>query len=237
MIKQKCKNIPFFIEFNGLPGSGKTTICKELCELLTSDGYSVFFITDYLQEVLESHFARSKLFLSEIKYGVFKITYYYIRIYLSIPDRNIYDLKYCFFSLLNYLGCRKCQREINKSFIVSDEGIIQYLFSVFFDRNIRDFKFVNKILIMFNREFPNLVLIDIDVSYEEARKRIRGRKNGKSRLDSLHSSDQGRILKIQMDNLNKIRNIGKFITIVNISSEVNSKEVAGKIRACFLGVQ
>lgn len=220
------KKSSILIEFNGLPGCGKSTVCKKLEKLLKENNKLVCDYASYYKEISTSDFWRIKLLIGELKYGVFKICIYFIGLFFSIPKRTVYDFKYCVFICMNYFAIRRLLRKNIDDIIVSDEGLMQYMFSCFYDRTITNTYFIQKILELVEIELPGFLIVNAILDDEKIVKRIQSRSNGMSRIDKEDDKSLKNILKIQRKNLEIIKNCGINIKSFTISTETDPEIVA-----------
>ncbi len=228
-VNESKKVSSILIEFNGLPGSGKSTVCKELEKIIRSNHISVCDYATYYKEISTVAFWRTKLLAGELKYGIFRICFYFIGLFISIPKKTLFDFKYCIFICMNYLAIRRLQRQNVADIIVSDEGVMQYMFSCFYDRKISNKYFIQKILKYAEHDLYGFVIVNVMLDNLQIIKRIQSRPNGMSRLDKEAPEILMRILKVQRDNLNIIRECGRHINSFTFLTEKDPEIVANNI--------
>lgn len=168
------KTNPVIIEFCGIPGCGKTTLCNHLSN---RDEWSFGTMLDVLYA-----YRRSSI-ISKLKYFPYSAI---LRLLFALPFFPILPLKHWFlyFNFIKMLvlyGYCRCMKSFD--FIVSDHGIIQSFVGLLFDHeNELTQKRYRYIISVVKKSQPLLILlceIPVDVSLI----RIRGRNRNYGRLD------------------------------------------------------
>ncbi len=189
---------PLILEFNGLPGSGKTTITNKILEI--NDGGTVKYITTYNKNFLSSYLKSSWFNYGCLQFNrvlsPFLSAYNYHK--TSLRDDRLL-LLYFFRQYYNYIHSGKYE------ILIVDQGIIQALLSVAHNSLIKDLALLGSIVefladkgVRFIRVncISNVLLSDI---------RVKQRPSNHSRLDLMQEEDLRQTLNIQAKNLEMIR--------------------------------
>lgn len=187
------------VEFNGLPGTGKTTICKELREKYKIEGINCI----YRYEIQET---RVKRWLSYVIDG--SIHLFWLGIFFVLRDikGGIKERWKIIFVLIAYYRMYYYYLKDNRSeILIVDQGILQALISIAHLDEIvsgielkRIFMFLKKKNIFFTSID---CITDINVSFE----RIHNRKQIGSRLDICTDDELLLGLNIQSRNFEVVR--------------------------------
>ena len=223
-MKKSKKKYPYIIEFNGIPGSGKTTIANELNNILRKEKKSVCLYSDYYKRNCHNRLKQIKevcfYFLPFIKYFslLMKIT--------KKIKRDHITFKYILSSAVNFCGKIDLYRNSKVDYIIIDQGIIQEIESIFF-LNEFDTEF-DDIFRLINKYFERTIIINTEIKIEIACDRINTRKNGTSRADGLKNyEEQRKMLEHENRVFEKIRKSNHIIQAIkikpnNIKDDVNT---------------
>jgi len=187
-------NAPLIIEFIGLPGAGKTTIAHLAIENLSKAGYKCFGLSTL--ENPEN--------LEKKKGGIFsKLKTLYRFVYVCVLHRRFAFNAFLFsmhvkpFSFVNLrrflilLARLKFLRTLMKDhydFIILDQGLIQYIWSIAITaKQSLNKGFLNQVLKSILDEL-SLFVIMVDIETELAVKRIVNRPTMRSRFDRMPST-------------------------------------------------
>lgn len=193
---ERINKNPVIIEFNGLPGSGKTTIAQELQRHLIKTGKSCL-----------NYYCRSSLFKSPR--FLYLMPHYWREIEkakknslsLSLNEENSYYLHF-----LQYIRMyREYIKDVPSDILIIDQGILQSFLSMSHQNKIQSTGIVELFIKSFKIDVFPLVLINCDVDENVANKRIEDRKENGCRVESMSLSERQKTLITQSANLTIIR--------------------------------
>lgn len=218
------------IEFNGLPGTGKTTIANHLYELL-KDRYNIYF-----KCILEE--SRLKRYFSYLFDGSLHL--YYLAVLYVIKSTDSYtkeklkiaSLLVAYYRMYKYF----LKNEKRNDILLIDQGIIQALVSINFFDKIKGTNEIDKIFKFLNKKDISFSLVCCRCNAELSKQRIKQRNLHGGRLDNSKEDERKGILDIQGYNFNLINDIVKDLKILEIinvdtmdSPEINAELIAKKI--------
>lgn len=224
---------PVIIEFNGLPGSGKTTIALQLYEELIKYGNHVLDFNEYFFKN-----KRNKILIIKALFQIRGIhVRYLLKILGLIQIRNKIELKkvkMVISAFLHFLIYNYCVKIGNYQYIILDQGIVQNWVSFFYDTLISDTKTVKEIYQDIFKSYPYFYMINSEVNTETILSRLKYREHGTSRLDRLCDKDLGNIIEIQRNNFYTMRKTNEILKSVEIDTKqdpiVNVKKI---INFCY----
>ena len=210
---------PVFVEFTGLPGSGKTTIGKAVLLELARMDYRCFSNgtlsnpeTSIRPKEARRLFNKLETFNSLISSC---ITHKYVAANALMCALHTRPLSLVSFGraadLLIRLNLIKKVMDDNYDLIIFDQGVIQYIWSIAATDKPPSDKYLIRLLKRILNEISlAIVLVDIDV--DMAVERINNRPTTSSRFDRMSSNQAGKLLAKQRD---------FFKQFVNWSVELN----------------
>lgn len=205
---------PIIIEFNGLPGSGKSTIARSLKKELLKKNYKCF-----------SSFSRSR-FMSNAYLVILDFHYWRLIYHILISIRNIPSkskLKWTLISVYFLKMYRDFQRVNGVGCLIMDQGFIQSLISLAHNCDFSEFERLDDVLIKSRLNDLNIVFINCLNSVEVSSVRIAGREPNGSRVHSLDKKELNHLLRKQADNLiflrNRIIKVFPKLTTININTK------------------
>ena len=230
MAYMKC----VFLELYGIPGVGKTTIAKILNKKFQNMSQRVIMYSEMFQKLQESDMWRIKLFLSEFDWRLFKCFWFSLRMVSSISKRSMFDIKYIVFVIMNILAYKKFTKFVD-GIVICDEGVIQYIFSLFYDREIQNLNPIQLIIREINNFYPNTIYINIIASHNTIVKRIIERSDGESRLDKESENQIRKIVNVQEENMRLVSSCIGDVRRIEVSSEELPEQAADRIvnRLCL----
>lgn len=210
----------YIIEFNGLPGAGKSSVAKELQKKFKSEDLHVIWTKDYTKKVINSKII---YFIKRcLNCGIslsFSLIYLLFRLKPFQLSRIVY-LSNIYTYLSFYLS-----PPVNKekpTILIADGGIVQNLLSSIHLSLIPSIrlneKIFNKILNkLFKHQFI-YIIVNCHITHDMAYKRIIKREKSHSRLNRLKGEELLHTLEIQENTFTQIR---KAITKDKRSKQIN----------------
>ena len=211
-------NYPLVIEFNGIPGSGKSTISDALEEKLKKQGLTVVSYREHFKKY--SHNRKYQLYCA-VKHAPQVLRYYFLlRIYISKIKMDKMMYKYFIASVLDFGVKLEFLDKTTADVIILDQGIIQELLSIYHIKEIVTNNSIIKIFNYLSEVFKNLVLVNVEIPIEIACQRVNSRLNGKSRVDNITDfTQQIQIQQKEYNNLKTIREANQILKQIVIISE------------------
>ncbi|MEN6460260.1 MAG: hypothetical protein ABFC94_02675 [Syntrophomonas sp.] len=207
------------IEFFGLPGSGKTTLANMFADKLEQSGYSIqksiYRINNEcntIARLLIKTYTTLCFTLNNFPfiYNLFSFIYEEKNIFRNLKDIIKQWINICF--VLNYIN-----KGNETDIVIADQGVIQAAISIsFYHKNIDLNSIIKRLISQISK---NQVFIYVHVDIEKDLKRLKNRKNGKSRLEKENNTiiKTMQLQKIESQ-CNTIANSFKCIVIDNNES-------------------
>lgn len=215
-----------YIEFNGIPGSGKTTICKSLSSELTKQGVNIEALQDYSFYYSKHKVKRIIDSLFEIAFVKHITLYAFIEIFRNCKFKNV---KIQLVTLRNYLLLHRCLRIKKDCILISDQCIIQNVLSCFFDIEISSTCNLSESLETISYSLPMTLSVNVIAEPSVADERMNNRNTREGRLDWLSSEDRIKILEIQKKNLDYLNKTTEGFIHISLCSEKSVDENIKKI--------
>ena len=222
--------IAVFLDFNGLPGSGKTTLSLRLVQALQNAGTPALLFQEYIDRHIKSNLDSLKVFfgglvrMSPARFWVF------VRFCGSLPREAPRRIYRCYLLMLNYILYRNCAKENGTAVIVSEQCVIQEVLSCYYSQPIpKDRNSVLPVLKLLGEDY---CAVNVKLSTASVIQRLKGRKNGESRLDAMcDETGIEAILRVQELNLSYIRDCMRSAGIrgTEISTEDPPEENVSRI--------
>jgi len=226
-----------FIEFNGLPGCGKTTISGELYNLMGAHGMPPVYYNDVREKFPEGIWKRIlhiifKLRLREIA-DLYKISLCFDKI--SFKERWIRIL-YVEQIAYNY---RKFQADTR--ICIADQGLIQGIISIGYIHDFRSLAsksdFVHRTFEFLRPYYDEILFVSTQIDVKDSYTRLRGRKNNFGRFDKVSDDD---LLQLNLKKQEEIFRliwescITKGIYAVTINGNDSPKNNAEKVVTFYM---
>lgn len=216
---------PVFVEFNGITGTGKTTVARMLICILKDKGYSVTDYNNSLPPVLQSIPLHIKV-LFNMRVCVWRLFFCYFRFVHTFAGFKVWReyfsvLKICAF--LNYYYKNK-----ESDIIILDEGLFQKFEFLISDKINPDCTQIRQICKLLKVCFGRFVIVNAVISAEQAIERIT-RRNGNSPYDSLPPEERDAILHAQARCFEKMRLAGTQEPGISIDAACAPEKNAGII--------
>lgn len=190
---------PVILEFNGLPGSGKSTICKRMLEMpdlfnnSLSTSYKHTFLDKYLKTVWLNHNCISFYIAS--------------RRYINNFQGNVKNERRDDLLLMYFFRMYSSFLEYSSSkVLLIDQGIVQCLLSVSHNQSISENDSLNRIVSFLQKKDIRFIRVNCKSDVKLSKNRIHSRPTNLSRLDLMDESIVETTLQVQSDNLSIIRN-------------------------------
>ena len=215
-IESNRRKTPCIVEFNGLPGLGKTTVAKLLIEELRKEGYKVIdrkYNKNTLWKIL-AHFP--KLF----SISLYKTVVEYAN---TIPSKgnkrshvdwtNRYALKYYLVNKLRWLD-----------YAIVDEGIIQFLVAMGFQDRMPQTDKAEAIVRKVKDLGIQFIRVDCVNHVEESAKRIISRPSRGLVFEKMNKDELMTTLKTESSNFEYLRRVFSKVYSKQIVIEIDTKE-------------
>ncbi len=177
------------IEFNGLPGCGKTTTVDELIKIFQSVQVNAATLDDVYFYKEKNKFSKLiTLLLAVFSIKEFNINFSIIRYFLKFNftiERFIYMLRL----IKVYYQIRKVMMSGSYNVIILEEGIIQYIASISHIDNIKDEDMLKELVEKIFRKFRRVLCVNCELDISEVIKRIRQRNLCNRRFDIMADED------------------------------------------------
>ena len=192
---------PIIIELNGLPGTGKTTIAKQLAEQMSQLQYDCHF--SYYAYPWQRNFRDVSILLNSKNLRLFSALRKYAKTFPSAAGRLssvIATLRY-FRMYRDFLN-----REKGKLVLIVDQGIVQGMLSIAHQNAITSGEpLLDVVRMMVNS--CSFIRIDCLCDVELSQQRIKQRHSQSGRLDVMEISEQLETLQTQKSNLDCLRSV------------------------------
>ena len=179
------------IEFTGLPGSGKSTICKELENWLKSLGYDVvnwIYYTSHMSKIRRvAHKIKVSMIFLWAHPILFRGVFRLVRASRQNRKKDVLSqlLNLVYVSALYQLYSKEKYQD---TIVLFDQGKIQALISLIFGSGEEGN--INLLNDSYLDLYPNDVVIQIDVSFDEVLTRLKKREGAQSRIEKLAANEQ-----------------------------------------------
>ena len=225
----------FYVEFNGLPGCGKSTVCREL-EKRLAGRMPVVMLSEVKSSAPKSLGFFLKLALSAVFHGDVRVIWAYLRFTLKLP-KDAPDRLTCLYSAIrDYLLTLKTCRKTEAGIILCDQGVIQHFLTSFYSaREVTGIPQARRIMRMAERDFAAFRSVNMILDPDLSLARMTGRKEHASRLERLSRGEAETVMKAQDRILETLRReLGDPETTLDADARTSPGENAETILAWIL---
>src|SRR5690625_4526007 len=192
-------NGTIYIEFNGIPGCGKTTLANQCIEYLKKQGFTVANLS------LDKTNYQKRRFRKWINRMVGILFYYpFIIEAIKIKPFNIERIKYVL-EIYDIIHLSQDNTAMCADFILVDQGIVQGIASIFHTTTYYPLPGTRSSVNKHLRSFENAISINCNITASSAIERIRDRKANLGRFDQMDDSNLEKSYNINMNNLAELR--------------------------------
>lgn len=193
------------IEFNGLPGAGKTTISDEFINSKVNSNIKIYSYSYFQQDNVIKEYLRFVIVL--LKPSNFLIGIYSIMFLIKNKRPDIESLKRILLLIRLVESYRSLSGIKTPEIVVVDQGIIQQITSILFGNKIKCSKYIRKLLLFLQHRLDNVYFINVTISLDQAINRMNNREKKKDRIQNVETEREVQILTMLNYNLSKIRSI------------------------------
>ena len=222
---------PIIIEFNGLPGSGKTTMARQLRRELES----LQCIVSFNYNKRKFHKFGFLVILNPKYWSLIKEIFLYSRLFTK--RRSVKNILHIAKYVRKYNDFANCPK--NK-ILIRDQGFVQSLVSLAHQDNLPQSDRLDNILRKSGIDHMPLFIINCDVDETVSENRITSRSKNGCRVVGMSETERLQTLKIQKENFvflrNKIEKVCPTIAFVNIDTSISIRDNVNTIIQCIMEV-
>lgn len=212
------------IEFNGLPGTGKTTIAHELENILVKQGFECCYKYDTGKSKIKRYF-------SYVSDG--SLYLYYLGICFAKSLKGSFrkeNLQVATVLVYFYQLYKAFNKNCRDKILIIDQGIIQGLISLAHTQAFSSPEVLDKILRFFKKKGITFMQVNCLCDSELSLARIRERNTTAGRLDTYNDAALADALKKQSENFDVIRNCAANIfECIDIDTHFDPRDNAASI--------
>ncbi|WP_303871781.1 AAA family ATPase [Acetobacterium wieringae] len=215
------KNKTMFLEFNGIPGSGKTTLSNRVIKDMKSKNYPIESYHKVIKKPTRKKLKDLLLYLLRIKLGSVKIGYLATMYLITNKKLNHENWLRVFSLVVLFDFYQKKGQDRGDEVILVDQGIVQQIISMLYESELIADKYVKRIICLAKKKNLGIYVVNVDLDINTSFERLVKRRGNISRIQKLNKADAIHTLTIQQNNFNKIREI--LNELEQESIDVNSK--------------
>lgn len=201
------KNDIIFLEFNGIPGSGKTTLANRLIAEMRDEPYSVESYHQIIKKPTRKNIKNLLLYLFKLKPSSYKIGYY-AWMHLITNKKLSHENWLRVISIVVLFDLyQKKSLDNHGEVILVDQGIMQQIISMLYESELIVDKYVKKIIGFTKKKNLGIVIINVDLNITDSYNRLSHRQGNISRIQKLNKETAIDTLAVQQKNFTKIRKI------------------------------
>lgn len=206
------------IEFNGLPGTGKTTVAHSLKEILDSE-----YIVQLKYCCERPRLIRYASYFFDGSAKLYVLAYKYTR--RATKQYKKSNLKYIGILIAYYRAYRSFLKTKKDEVLIVDQGILQALISIHHDTYIVDSKYLKRIFQFLYKKNIHITVVNCESNTQLSFQRIKSRNTDGGRLDVCDDAERKRILKIQEQNFMIVRAACASIMKNSVQLDINTIEL------------
>lgn len=208
-----------YVDFFGLAGCGKTTICNELKAEMKQNGYKIAFLQDFIEYYSKHKIELAlRVIIETIKNGfLFLSDYFKIFIFSKSLKMCIAAYKNCM--LLHYIYLNN-----EYDYIISDQCLIQNIISCYYTKSIENDTHLLNLIKHVNKCFNNPLFVTPSIDVSSAVERVILRKSSKGRVDKMDRSTMEKVLNLIDNNILHIKSVLPNDQCVCLDSNINTEE-------------
>lgn len=215
------KNKTIFLEFNGIPGSGKTTLSNRVIMDMKRKNYPVESYHEVIKKPNRKNSKHLLLYLFRIKPGSVKIGYLATMYLITNKKLNHENWLRVISLVVLFDFYQKKGQDCGDEVILVDQGIVQQIISMLYESELIADKYVKKLIRFAKKKNVGLYVVNVDLDINTSFERLVQRKGNISRIQKLSGADAIHTLTIQQNNFNKIREVLNELELESI--DVNTK--------------
>ncbi|MDD3305845.1 MAG: hypothetical protein PHO29_01945 [Acetobacterium sp.] len=211
-----------FLEFNGIPGSGKTTLSNSVIENQSGMDFAVESYQQVIEKPTRKNLKQLVKYLIHVKLSSFRMGCLGMMYLLTNRKFNRKNWLRIVAIIILYDFYQKKSIEQSEEVILVDQGIVQQIVSISYETELLSDWFVRKMITRIKKKELNLYIVNVDLDVTESFDRLNRRVGNISRIQKMNREQGIETLKTQQNNFNIIR---KIITKTGIASiDINTHE-------------
>ncbi|AWW25428.1 hypothetical protein DOZ58_01510 [Acetobacterium sp. KB-1] len=216
-MERLMKNRVVFLEFNGIPGSGKTTLSDRVIENMKGVSYTVESYHQLIEKPTRNNLKRLVRYLFSIKLSSFKIGYLALMYLITNKKLNHENGLRVISLIVLFDFYQKKSLANDEEVILVDQGMVQQMVSMLFESELIAEKYVKKLIRYTQKKDMGIFIVNIDLDINESFERLTRREGNISRIQKLKKDTAMHTLIMQQNNFNKIRKIIRELDLESIT--------------------
>lgn len=216
-MERLMKNRVVFLEFNGIPGSGKTTLSDRVIENMKGVSYTVESYHQLIEKPTRNNLKRLVRYLFSIKLSSFKIGYLALMYLITNKKLNHENGLRVISLIVLFDFYQKKSLANDEEVILVDQGMVQQMVSMLFESELIAEKYVKKLIRYTQKKDMGIIIVNIDLDINESFERLTKREGNISRIQKLKKDTAMHTLIMQQNNFNKIRKIIRELDLESIT--------------------
>lgn len=216
---------PIIIEFNGLPGSGKTTVAKALQNKLESEKVSTLFWYDRKWTIRNPR----SMYIYPKYWRIIKDGFRYAK------TLNKDDFSYRIVSMVRFIRMyRDYITDRPVDILLIDQGVIQSFISLAHTECLLDSNILTTFISHMHLEDLPLILVNCNVREDISNRRIISRPSNGCRVETMSDSTRKQTLRTQIDNFCFIRDKVKEVCPLAVTVDINTEDTIENSVNCIM---
>jgi len=222
---------PIIIEFNGLPGSGKTTVAKHLLGILRQKEIRAENIDNIKKKLKKDN---KYWYLKHTNLKDIIIIIHLIFLLIKTKPFQKKRIRYIKTMYLLYLIYNKKLKNVEYDIIVVDQGIVQAVISFYYLDGLSNNSYKKVLLRLLNNLYQQLLIINCSIDPVNTMNRIAERDNNERRFDNMTYDDLEKNIQTQVHMFNQLRssqleNFNKIELNMDNNPAINSETIYERI--------